>query len=105
VILIVGALTLITAGLAALVALIQRNAAQPDLYPPEAAEAPTYERARLLDEVGPAVVAGSDMDRLCRPDRAQMALRFRLLVDESLSDLRSVDSDLAPLYVVPEVER
>lgn len=89
----------------------------PEPYHPDFAETPDdgYERVKYFtgEEAAtpqvaapvPAVVAGSDLDRLCRADRAQTALWFRLLVDESLSDLRGVDVELAPLYVLPEVER
>lgn len=78
-----------------------------DPYPPEAAEAPDgFERARLLDEVGPLVVAGSDLDRAHQPI-ALVNLTLRLMVDADpeLSGLRDATADLVELYVAPEVDR
>lgn len=60
-----------------------------------------YERARLLDEVGPCIVAGSDLDR------AHIDIR---LVNKRLSEMVAADEELAGLsaldlsayYVLPE---
>lgn len=79
-------------------------------YPPAAAEAPEpdveFERARPLTEVGPLVVAGSDLDRAHQP-MALVNLTLRLMVDADpeLAALRTKPAELAELYVAPEVER
>lgn len=101
-----------------LVAVMQRRAAVGDPYPPEAADVPDvveqayretddtfgWQRARLLDEVGSCVCAGSELHRMTG---AEARLRLRLMVeaDDHLRALRELPYDLDPLYVVPEVER
>ena len=74
-------------------------------YPPEAPDV-EFERARPLTEVGPLVVAGSDLDRAHQP-MALVNLTLRLMVDADpeLAAMSSRAETLAGLYVAPEVDR
>ena len=89
-------------------AFFERTRSGPDPYPPEAAEAPDveFERARPLTEVGPLVVAGSDLDRSHQP-MALVNLTLRLMVDADpeLVAMNAKAETLAGLYVAPEVDR
>jgi hypothetical protein len=70
-------------------------------YPPEAAEAPVYERASLRDDIGPCVFAGSDLDRAKQPiGWVNMRLAEMVAADEELTGLS--DLDLSAYYVLPE---
>jgi hypothetical protein len=78
------------------------------VYPPEAAEAPAldpwnseYQRARPLDEVGPCVVAGSDLDRAHRPID-EVNRRFAEQVAPYLADERAYEAHIVDCYVLPE---
>lgn len=97
--LLLGAAFLFSGGLA--LVLLRHAAKADDVYPPEAAEAPTYERARPLDEVGPFVVAGPDLDRAKQPiGWVNMRLAEMVAADEELTGLR--DLNLSAYYVLPE---
>lgn len=87
--------------LAAVVAMFTCGTSGP--YPPEAAEAPDveFERARPLTEVGPLVVAGSDLDL----SEARVNLLFALLTLPYASDATVYERGVAGLYVAPEVDR
>jgi hypothetical protein len=65
------------------------------------AEAPTYERARPLTEVGPLVVAGSDLDF----GPARVNLIFALITLPYVDEEKAYDERVAGLYLVPEVQR
>lgn len=88
------------------VGVLRRCAASP--YPPEAAEAPDveFEHARPLTEVGPLVVAGSDLDRAHQPmSLVNLTLRLMVDADPELAAMNAKAETLAGLYVAPEVER
>jgi hypothetical protein len=83
-------------------------------YPPEAAEVPksgpeeesvepdvAFERARPLTEVGPLVVAGSDLDL----SEARVNLLFATLTLPYAGDATEYAKGVVGLYVAPEVER
>jgi len=78
-------------------------------YPPAAAEAPDpveFERSRLLDEVGPAIVAGADLDRARQPmSLVNLTLRLMVDADPELAAMNAKAAALADLYVAPEVDR
>ncbi len=64
-----------------------------------------YERARLREDIGPCIVAGSDLDWADRQDIAKVNARLAaiLAVDKELAGLSGLD--LSAYYVLPEGER
>lgn len=72
-------------------------------YPPEAAEAPPYDREPRC-ALAPRVIAGADLDRHLRPiDQVNADFSALLAADRELASLR--DLDLSAYYVLPEGER
>ncbi len=65
-----------------------------------------FERARPLTEVGPLVVAGSDLDRTHQPmSLVNLTLRLMVDADPELAAMNARAETLAGLYVAPEADR